>query len=367
MKTPRIVAAGLCAVLAFSPAIANADVVLEWNAIMVAVVADQPPPNMNRFAAITQLAVFEAVDAATGDDKPHPGTGNRSPGVSADAAAIAAAHGVLRHYFPDRAAFLDAARARSLARIPDGPAKAGGITIGETAAARTIAARANDGSEPPESYLPSSSNPGEWQLTSDCPPTGGVFLHWRNVTPFALRRADQFRSDPPPALTGSRYTRDYKEVKEVGGRDSTERPQDRANVVRLYAALGDATLWNPIARQLAVAHRRSLVENARTFALLNMALSDAGVAVMDTKYHYNFWRPETAIVRRCERWQRQDRRGPVVRALHSRAVFPQLSLRPREHELRRSRSARAHVRPAWSFHRRVQSSRAGGRPRVHDG
>jgi hypothetical protein len=67
-------------------------------------------------------------------------------------------------------------------------------------------------------------------------------------------------------------------------------------VVKLYAALGGATLWNPIARQLAAAHRRSLVENARTFALLNMALSDALVAVMDTKYHYNFWRPETAIV-----------------------------------------------------------------------
>ena len=145
-----------------------------------------------------------------------PGHYHWLPGVSVDAAAIVAAHGVLRHYFPDRAAVLDAARTRSLGRIPDGPLKVGGITIGEAAAARTIAARANDGSEPPESYLPSSSNSGEWQLTSDCPATGGVFLHWRNVTPFALRRADQFRSDPPPALTGSRYTRDYKEVKEVG-------------------------------------------------------------------------------------------------------------------------------------------------------
>jgi hypothetical protein len=296
MKIPRIAAAGLCAVLVFSPAIANADVVLEWNAIMVAVVAEEPPPNMNRHAAITQLAVFEAVNAVTCDHKPYLGTINPSPGVSADAAAIAAAHGVLRHYFPERAAFLDAARARSLGKIPDGPAKAGGITIGETAASRAIAARAIDGSEPPESYLPSSSNPGEWQLTPDCPPTGGFFLHWRNVTPFVLRRADQFRSDLPPALTGSRYTRDYKEVKRVGGHDSTERPQHRANAVRLYAALSDATLWNPIASQLAAARRRSLADNARTFALLNMALSDAGVAVMDTKYHYIVWRPETALV-----------------------------------------------------------------------
>ena len=123
---------------------------------------------------------------------------------------------MLRHYFPDRAAVLDAAQIRSLGRNSDGPVKAGGITIGETAAARAIAARANDGSEPPEFYLPSSSNSGEWQLTPDCPPTGGAFLHWRNVTPFALRRADQFRSEPPPPLTGSRYTRDYKEIQEVG-------------------------------------------------------------------------------------------------------------------------------------------------------
>jgi hypothetical protein len=295
MKTPRIPAVGLCVFLMFSPTIVRADVVLDWNEILVAVVADQPPTNMNRVAAITHLAVFEAVNAVTGDYRPYLDTATPSPGVSADAAAIAAAHGVLRHYLPDRAEFLDAERTRSLAKIPDGPVKAGGMTIGETAAARMIAARENDGSEPPEFHLPSSSNPGEWQLTADCPPAGGVFLQWRNVKPFVLRRADQFRSDPPPALTSARYTRDYQEVKEVGNRDSTERPQDRADVVRMYAAVGDAILWNPIARQLAAARHASLSQNARTLALLNMALSDAAVAVLETKYHYNFWRPETAI------------------------------------------------------------------------
>ena len=100
---------------------------------------------MNRYAAIAQLAVFDAVNGVAG--------------ASADAAAIAAAHGVLRHYFPERAAFLDAERVRSLGKVADGPAKAGGITVGEAAAARSIAARENDGSEPPEFYLPSSSTP----------------------------------------------------------------------------------------------------------------------------------------------------------------------------------------------------------------
>ncbi|MEX2124063.1 MAG: vanadium-dependent haloperoxidase [Woeseia sp.] len=295
-RTAAVLCAALFAALIFSPAIARSGVVLEWNEIMVALVEDQPPPLQNRFAAITQLAVFEAVNAVTGEYEPYLGTVTPLPGASADAAAVSAAHDVLQNYFPDRAAFLDAARASSLAGIPEGSAKDGGIAIGEMAAAYMIAARANDGSELPESYLPSSSNPGDWQLTPDCPATGGVFLHWRNMVPFAIRSADQFRSHPPPALTGGKYTSAYREVTEVGGRHSAERPQDRTNVARLYAVSSDAALWNPVARQIATTRRHSLSRNARTFALLNMALSDGGVAVMETKYHYNFWRPETAIL-----------------------------------------------------------------------
>jgi hypothetical protein len=287
--------AGLWTVLVLSPMIVHADVVLDWNEIMVALVQDQPPPHQNRLAAITELAVFEAVNAVTGDYEPHLGTVAPVPGASADAAAVAAAHDVLVNYFPERAALLDARRAASLAEIPGGPAKSSGIAVGEAAAAAVIAARTDDGSQPPESYLPTSSNPGEWQLTPGCPPDGGFFLNWRNVTPFAIRRADQFRSDPPPRLTDAEYTSSYREVKEVGARDSTERQQDRADVAMLYAVLSDAALWNPIARQLVSDQRWSLSQNARAFALLNMALSDGGVAVMETKYHYNFWRPETAI------------------------------------------------------------------------
>ncbi len=295
MNNLTVAAAVLCAFLAPGPANGGDDVVLQWNDIMVAVVGDRPPPEMNRVAAITQLAVFEAVTAATGEDQRALGAIAPAPGVSAATAAIAAAHGVLRHYVPDEAAFLDAARSRSLGGIPDGPRKAGGIRLGEMAAAQAIAARANDGAEPPAFHLPASNRPGEWQLTPDCPPAGGVFLHWRHVTPLALRRADQFRAEPPPALASSRYARDYKEVQEVGGRDSPARSPDRAAVVQVYAAVGDAVLWNPIARQLAARRPRSLADNARTFALLNMALHDAGVAVLDTKYHYDFWRPESAI------------------------------------------------------------------------
>ena len=187
------------AALLFSTAVANADVVLDWNKIMVATVSGQNPFAQARFAAITQLAVFEAVNAITGRYAPYLGTITAPPGSSAEAAAIAAAHAVLKNYFPGAAASLDAALANSLASISDGAAKLNGIAVGEAAAAALIAARVNDGSAPPQFYVPVSSDPGQWQLTPSCPAAGGILLQWRNVTPFAVLSSRQFRSDPPPA------------------------------------------------------------------------------------------------------------------------------------------------------------------------
>ncbi len=277
------------------PSLASADVVLDWNTMMLATLGGQNPFAQARLAAITQLAVFEAVNAITREYTPYLGTITAPATASTEAAAVAAAHAVLKNYFPGSAATLDAARASSLAAIPDGAAKDAGIAAGEAAAAAMIAARAQDGSGTPEFYLPSSSNPGEWQLTPSCPGAGGILLHWRNVATFGLQSSDQFRSDAPPALSSPKYARDYNEVKRAGSAGSTERPQDRADVARYYNVVLAVGVWNPVARQIAAARGASLSENARTFALLNMAISDGLVTVMETKYHYNFWRPETAI------------------------------------------------------------------------
>ena len=178
--------------------------------------------------------------------------------------------------------------------IAEGPAKTAGIAVGEAAAAAMIAARANDGSAPPAFYQPPSSNPGEWQVTPGCSAAGGAFFHWGNVTPFAIRSASQFRLGPPPPLTSNRYARSYNEVKEVGWTNSTERPSDRADVARFYAAVSPVGVWNPVARLLSIVKQKSESQSARDFALLNMAMSDAAVATFDTKSFYN-WRPETAI------------------------------------------------------------------------
>ena len=158
-----------------------------------------------------------------------------------------------------------------------------------------IAARANDGSSPLEYFLPTSSNPGVWQLTPSCTGAGGLFFNWQNMTPFGIRSASQFFLGPPPALTSARYTRAYDEVMEVGGANSTERPQDRTNVALFYEYEVAPLVFIDAARQVSIARKRSLSENARDFALINMAISDAAVATFYNKYLYNFWRPETAI------------------------------------------------------------------------
>ena len=299
---------GICmlmATLLFGPAVAKADAVLDWNLIAVntAIANGQSPFAQARYAAIVQLAVFEAVNAITGDYRPYLGNIVAPHGASADAAAIEAAYRVLITYFQSSATTLGTARANSLAIIPDGQAKNDGIATGDAAALAMIALRANDGSSPAQFKIPGPAVPGEYQATPSCPKNVngiavGTFFQWQDVTPFGIPGVSEFLLDPPPALWSQEYAKTYNEVKTVGSAsaNSTERPQDRANVVLYYAASTPTQVFNQAAREVAAQEgRRSLSENARAFALINMALSDGAVTTFFNKYHYNFWRPETAI------------------------------------------------------------------------
>jgi hypothetical protein len=289
----------LMASLLLASAVASADVVLDWNAIAVdTVVANkQNPFAQARYGAIVQVAVFEAVNAITGDYQPYLGTITAPPGASAEAAAIEAAYGVLNAYFPS--AGLDAARANSLAQIPDGQAKIDGIATGDAAASAMVALRANDGSSPPQFKIPGPPVPGEWQATPSCPIVNGIavgiLFQWQYLTPFGISSASDFLLDPPPALASNKYAKTYNEVMTVGSVDSTERPPDRANVALFYAATSSTQVFDQAARQVSQEQGRSLSENARALALINMANNDSLVATFVNKYHYNFWRPETAI------------------------------------------------------------------------
>jgi PAP2 superfamily len=115
------------------------------------------------------------------------------------------------------------------------------------------------------------------------------------VATFAIENGAQFRLGPPPALHSDKYARDYDEVKKVGDVNSTARPQDRTDVARFYAVTEPVPIYNPAARQVSAAQGKTLSQNARIFALLNIAIFDAAIAVFETKYFYNLWRPVTAI------------------------------------------------------------------------
>jgi hypothetical protein len=278
-----------------NPALARADVVLTWNEILVGTLAGQNPLVSARVAAITHTAMFEAANAVTGEYKAYLGTITAPPGASPEAAVVAAGHSVLVHFFPAAASALDAFRNQSLAEIPDGQSKTDGLDFGLTAAGAMIALRATDGAAPPQFFMPTSSNPGDWWLTPACSPAGGVFFHAQNITPFGVPFSSQFRADPPPQLTSKEYAKAYEEVRSVGADDSFTRPPDRADVALFYNALFPVPLWSQVGRQLAAVRPNSFTANARAFALMTMAIMDGLITTFETKYYYRFWRPETAI------------------------------------------------------------------------
>lgn len=274
--------------------------VLEWNEIAVTTIGAQPPFPSTRFMATVQLAVFEAINAITGKYEPYLGTITSSADASPEAAAVAAAHGVLKAFFPLAAVTLDLQRDASLASIPDAAGKAAGVAVGEAAAAAMIADRTDDGSSLPQFHLPPNSDPYEWQPTPSCTPAGGAFLHWPHVKPFGILSSSQFRAEPPPALGSPRYARDLNEVQKFGASDSTHRPRHQANVARIFASQPPHVGWNFAARQIASWRNDDITDTARVLALMNMSLADSHFSVFESKYFYRTWRPETAIPRAAE-------------------------------------------------------------------
>ena len=272
---------------------AHADAVTEWNVIAQATADNVDPYVQIRTTTISQVAVFEAVNSIAGEYEPYLRRIHAPADASVEAAAISAAHRVLSTLHPDKAASLDGSREKALAAIADGQSKNDGIAVGLAAADAILAHRANDGSDVVVPYTP-GTKPGQYQLT---PPEFAPAFRpgLGRVATFALRRGEQFRPEPPPSLRSPRYLRDYIEVKEGGDINSKIRTKHQSDVARFYEVTDGLQLWYPAARQASEAQHTKLLWNARTFALLGIAMFDAAVAVFDAKYHYDFWRPVTAI------------------------------------------------------------------------
>jgi hypothetical protein len=279
--------------LAIVAAAAHADVVTEWNAIAQSTVDRVDPFLQIRTTTIAQVAVFEAVNSIGRQYEPYLRRIDSPPNASVEAAAVSAAHRVLSTLNPEQAAYLDGLRAKALAAIADGPSKDSGIKVGIHAADAILAHRANDGTDVDVPYTP-GTKPGQYQLT---PPEFAPAFRpgMGRITPFALRHGAQFRPEPPPSFRSARYVRDYIEVKEGGDVNSQVRTPHQSDIARFYAATDGVQAYYPAARQVSEAQSTSVAANARIFALLGIAMFDAAVAVFDAKYHYDYWRPVTAI------------------------------------------------------------------------
>jgi hypothetical protein len=292
--------------------VVRADAVTDWNAIAIQIIANAPCPaapcatppvhpgaTATLDSAMVQAAVYDAVESITGRFRPY---AVRVPGASGStAAAVAkAAHDVLVNRFPSLTGNLDTTyhdylTAHSLAESDPG------VAVGAQAAAGIIALRANDGSFPPNPPpFTGGTAVGEWRPTPSFQPGtpapfSPMLAPWlAKVTPFTLKSPSQFRPVPPPDLTSHRYATAFNEVKALGARFNSARTTEQTNLA-LFFNTNFLAVYNRAARDLANARLSSMDDSARLFALFNLAIADATITAWDSKRHFVFWRPVTAI------------------------------------------------------------------------
>jgi hypothetical protein len=296
MKFTRAVALALLCSLV--PTRLPADVITDWNDVMLEAIRinSVPPTRSTRVMAMAHAATFDAVNSIDDTHQPYHVNLVVAPGASREAAAAQSAHDVLVNQFPAQQATFGAALTNNLSSIPDGPAKVNGRAAGQQVAAQIIALRANDHSGDTTPYTPGTL-PGQWRPT---PPGLAQPLgpNWPTVTPWTMTSGSQFRHPTgPPALASAEYAAALNEVKAIGAVNSATRTAEQTDIARFWGSgiLQGPGHWNQIAQSVGEAQGNTLSENARMFALLNLAQADAVISTWDNKYQSNFWRPVTAI------------------------------------------------------------------------
>lgn len=265
--------------------LASAGVVEDWNqAFLQAVRKETPPPCLvSRNLPIFHLAMHRAVRDGVRDGLPE---------AALELAASQAASTVFLSFFPSQTKL-----AAPLQPPPAGAEPAPWREIGTRAAQRTLKERENDGASTTVHYVP-KAGPGQWRRT---PPNfrPPEFPHWGQVRPFVIDHPAAFRAPPPPRLTSAAYADEINHLQAIGGKTSRLRTDEQTLIARFWADFSYTSSppghWNEIAREISRQRRLPVTESARLFALLNLALADTCIGIWDTKYHYNFWRPVTAI------------------------------------------------------------------------
>jgi hypothetical protein len=280
---------GIVAAVLLVPS-ARADVVTDWNVTTNALVANDVGNNPKlRTLAMVHVAMSDAINTVQNRYTRVVATLPAAPDASVEAAAATAARQILTQIYPAQKSKIEEAYAASLKTIPDGPAKTEGVRLGMAVAEAVQADRANDGTNAPDTYRPHTA-PGVY-----VPTTPPLWEQYARAKPWVIKSGDQFRPGPPPTLSSAEWARDYNEVKNLGGAQTTARTPEQSEAVTFWGNANFGPAWQAAARELAIRNEMPLAECARLFALLNMSLANAYIVNWDAKYTYNFWRPVTAI------------------------------------------------------------------------
>ena len=293
-------------------------VVTTWNEIAYEIAFDPNNParwfHAVRAFTLMHLAMHDAVNAIVpvyqfyafhDREHPQPLQASEHPSVLRErelradpiAAAAQAAHDVLVSQVPGQQSKLDQALAEWLSQVSDGGLKARGIELGQRAAAAVLAKRNGDGWDVQGSYE-FRAGIGDYQTT---PPWKGFVLQpgFAQARPFGLASPDRWRPAPQPAIDSQQYADAFNEVKTYGRVDSARRTPDQTAYAVWWMEFELGSM-NRLARTLVRQRQLHLWQTARLFALLHMSIADGGVATWDAKFHYNHWRPYTAIRRAAD-------------------------------------------------------------------
>ena len=274
------------------------------------------PTRASRAMAIVHIAMFDSINAVMGGYQSYTGI-PAAPGGSKDennpqmeAAMMQSAHDTLCALFPSQVPYFDADLAADMSTMPPGQVKDKGIALGRNVAAAILSLRSNDDSDDPEPTIGAgftpSLLPGFWREDPISLKKIALGAFWGEVTPFTMTSSSQFRVPVPPALDSTEYTDAYDEVKAIGG-DGIVTPTTRTpdeTLAGIYWAY-DGTpslcapprLYNQLTVHIADVEGTSsdVVQFARLLALVNVAMADAGIAIWESKYFYQYWRPITGI------------------------------------------------------------------------
>jgi hypothetical protein len=282
--------------LAFASGLHAGNVVSDWNAIgSTTIIANggKAPGASTVWLAYSSLAMYDAVNAITGEYQPFYYRIAGPASASIDAAAVAAAHRVLVNYFPAQQTALDGQFKASLAAVTATPdAMTAGVAVGEAAALALISARTGDGLEANVPYTP-GSGPGAWI------PTPPGFLApatpWLGqMRPFTMKAASDNLPGPPETLSSEIWKRDYNLTRSYGGATSTARSAAESEI-GIYWTEHTGQQFARAFNYLVANNNMGTADASRMMAMLWTGVADAAIGCFNGKYKYGFWRPVTAI------------------------------------------------------------------------